>query len=177
MSRSASWSFRAIVAALGLALWAALPERVALGADAPKRPNILFLFSDDQRADTIAALGNEHIRTPNLDRLVGSGSACTRAYCMGADQGAVCVPSRAMLMTGRTLFRVSSELKGQTTWPEMFARAGYATFLTGKWHNGPESARRAFDEGRAVFFGGMGDPYELPVQDFAAGGSSDPRDS
>src|SRR6516225_8945899 len=59
------------------------------------KPNILFLFSDDQRADTIAALGNEHIQTPNLDRLVQQGTVCSRAYCMGALQGAVCVPSRA----------------------------------------------------------------------------------
>src|SRR5438270_299863 len=93
-------------------------------ADA-KKPNVLFLFSDDQRADTIAALGNQHIQTPNLDRLVKQGTTCTRAYCMGALQGAVCVPSRAMLMSGRTLFHVSQSLKDQTTWPEMFAKAGY----------------------------------------------------
>jgi arylsulfatase A-like enzyme len=139
-------------------------------ADPPSKPNVLFLFSDDQRADTIAALGNKYIQTPNLDRVVRQGTVCTRAYCMGAQQGAVCVPSRAMLMSGRTLFRVSTTLKDQPTWPETFAKAGYATFITGKWHNGPESARRAFAQGRAVFFGGMGDPYHLPVQDFQAGG-------
>ncbi|HWG47604.1 MAG TPA: sulfatase-like hydrolase/transferase [Gemmataceae bacterium] len=137
-------------------------------ADAPatRHPNVLFLFSDDQRADTIAALGNQHIRTPNLDRLAGEGTVCTRAYCMGAKQGAVCVPSRAMLMTGRTLFRVHSDFKDQPTWPEAFHKAGYSTFLTGKWHNGPQSAQRIFAEGRSVFFGGMGDPYKLPVCDF-----------
>jgi arylsulfatase A-like enzyme len=139
-------------------------------AGEPKKPNILFLFSDDQRADTIAALGNKHIQTPNLDRLVRQGTVCTRAYCMGAQQGAVCVPSRAMLMSGRTLFRVSTTLKDQATWPEMFGKAGYTTFITGKWHNGPESARRSFAEGKAVFFGGMGYPYKLPVQDFKKGG-------
>src|SRR4051794_12636467 len=100
-----------------------------LAADAPRKPNVLFVFSDDQRADTIAALGNEHIRTPTLDRLVGQGTTFTRAYCMGSQQGAVCVPSRAMLMSGRTLFHVSDSLKGQTTWPEMFAKAGYRTFM------------------------------------------------
>ena len=73
-------------------------------ADGPARPNILLLLSDDQRADTIAALGNPQISTPNLDRLVREGTAFTRAYCMGSMQGAVCVPSRAMLLTGRTLF-------------------------------------------------------------------------
>ena len=133
-----------------------------------EKPNILFFFTDDQRADTIAALGNEHIRTPNLDRLVAQGTTFTRAYCMGAQQGAVCVPSRAMLMTGRMLFRVKENLAGQTTWPEMFAKAGYTTFITGKWHNGGESLLRAFQQGRALFLGGMGNPYKLPLQDISA---------
>jgi len=101
--------------------------------------NILFLFSDDQRADSIAALGNGRVRTPNLDRLVSRGTTFTRAYCMGAMQGAVCVPSRAMLMTGRSLFRIHEQLKEQETWPERFAAAGWRTFITGKWHNGAAS--------------------------------------
>jgi arylsulfatase A-like enzyme len=138
----------------------------AVSGAEPRRPNVLVLFSDDQRVDTIHALGNEHIQTPNLDRLTQEGTVFTRAYCMGALQGAVCVPSRAMLMSGRTLFRVSTKLEGQTTWSEAFGKAGYATFMTGKWHNEPASARRAFQVGRNVFFGGMGDPYKLPVTDF-----------
>src|SRR5256885_10923043 len=118
----------ALVAAfLGMGA-APLPSPGALAGERASHPNILFLFSDDQRADTIHALGNTHIQTPNLDRLVTEGTTFTRAYCMGAQQGAVCVPSRAMLMTGRTLFRVKTNLQGQTSWPEMFARAGYSTF-------------------------------------------------
>ena len=131
------------------------------------RPNVLFLFSDDQRADTIAALGNPHARTPNLDRLAAQGTAFTRAYCMGALQGAVCIPSRAMVLTGRTLFRIKGNLAGQTTWPEMFAQSGYATFMTGKWHNDAESAVRVFQQGQVIFVGGMGDPYKLSVQDIS----------
>jgi arylsulfatase A-like enzyme len=140
----------------------------ALAGDRPARPNILFLFSDDQRADTIHALGNSHIQTPRLDHLVTEGTTFTRAYCMGALQGAVCVPSRAMLITGRTLFRVKTNLQGQTTWPEMFARAGYSTFITGKWHNEAPGLLRSFAQGRAIFLGGMGDPYKLPVEDISA---------
>lgn len=145
---------------------------VAVGAMAGEavRPNILFLFSDDQRFDTIAALGNGRVRTPNLDRLVDRGTTFTRAYCMGAMQGAVCVPSRAMLMTGRTLFRAHDQLKDQDTWPERFAAAGWRTFITGKWHNGGASVTRVFDDGRAVFLGGMTDPLTAKVQEFSAHG-------
>ncbi len=127
--------------------------------------NVLLIFSDDQRADTIGALGNPHIETPNLDKLVQRGTAFTRAYCMGGLQGAVCVPSRAMLMTGRPLWRIQEQLKDQRTWPEQFTAAGYATFITGKWHNGRESLLRVFPAGRAIFLGGMGDPFSLPLQD------------
>ncbi len=134
------------------------------------KPNILFLFSDDQRADTIHALGNAAISTPNLDALVGRGTAFTRAYCMGSRVPAVCMPSRAMLMTGRTLFRADLGLKGQETWPEQFAAAGYSTFITGKWHNQAASVTRAFQQGKAVFIGGMSGhkPTELVVQDISA---------
>lgn len=139
------------------------------GSNAAPRPNVLVLFSDDHRADTIAALGNRHIRTPNLDRLVRGGTTFTRAYCMGSMHGAVCMPSRAMLMTGRSLFRIRENMQGQETWPEAFAREGYATFITGKWHNGEPSVKRAFQQGKAVFIGGMGWPYELPVRDLIGG--------
>src|SRR5687767_12431362 len=139
---------------LALMAIAILAAPATLHASPPqKRPNVLFLFSDDQRADTIAALGNPHIQTPNLDRLVKRGASFTRAYCMGSMQGAVCVPSRAMLLSGRTLFRVPGNLKGVTTWPEMFARAGYRTFMTGKWHNQQGSALRTFMFGKSVFLG------------------------
>ena len=136
----------------------------AIFAAEPRR-NVLFIFSDDQRADTIHALGNDHIETPHLDSLVRRGTAFTRAYCMGGMQGAVCVPSRAMLMTGRSLWRIDTEMKSQGTWPEKFAKAGYATFITGKWHNGKESLLRIFPAGEAIFLGGMGDPFNLPLQD------------
>jgi arylsulfatase A-like enzyme len=137
-------------------------------AEASRRPNVLILFADDQRADTIAALGNPNIRTPNIDGLAVQGTAFTRTYCMGSLQGAVCVPSRAMLMTGRTLFRIKEDLQGQPTWPEAFAKEGYSTFITGKWHNQAPSALRVFQAGKAVFLGGMGDPYHLPIQDISA---------
>ena len=82
------------------------------GAAPVKRPNVLFLFTDDQRFDTIRALGNPEIETPNLDRLAARGVAFTHAHIMGGTGGAICIASRAMLLTGRTLFRAPNNLGG-----------------------------------------------------------------
>ncbi|MFQ6130624.1 MAG: sulfatase-like hydrolase/transferase [Armatimonadota bacterium] len=130
-----------------------------------KRPNVLILFSDDQRFDTIHALGNEHIITPNLDALVRGGVAFTHAHIMGSMQGAVCVPSRAMLLTGRTLFRCQPLEEGMT-FPEVFRADGYTTFATGKWHNGAPAFARGFSAGADIFMGGMNDHWRTPVHDF-----------
>src|SRR5262245_53990441 len=129
------------------------------------RPNILFLLADDQRFDTIRALGNKEIVTPHLDKLVSRGTTFTRAYIMGGDNAAVCVPSRAMLLTGRTLFHAQPFVKG-TTLPEIMRQSGYATFGTGKWHNPPEVYSWGFTAGSNIFFGGMSDHLKVPVSDF-----------
>jgi len=124
-----------------------------------RRPNLVVLFSDDQRFDTLAALGNHEIRTPHLDGLIKRGTAFTRAHIMGSMHGAVCMPSRAALMTGRTLFHLEKNggliPPGHVMLPELLREAGYTTFGTGKWHNGRESFARAFDSGGSIFFGGM----------------------
>ena len=104
-----------------------------------QRPNVLFLFTDDQRSDTIHALGNERIRTPNIDRLVEGGLSFTNAYIMGATSMAVCTPSRACLFSGRTLWNLESQglydfaiPERYTTMTEVFLQNGYTTFATGK---------------------------------------------
>ena len=71
-----------------------------------KRPNVLFLLTDDQRAGTIHALGNDVIQTPNMDWLVHEGTSFTRAHIPGGTASAVCMPSRAMINSGRTLFHL-----------------------------------------------------------------------
>ncbi|HXG09979.1 MAG TPA: sulfatase-like hydrolase/transferase [Gemmataceae bacterium] len=156
-----------ILAVLSLAGFL-LPD-VPSFADAPRRPNILFLFADDQRADTIGAWGNRHIQTPNLDRLVARGFSFRNNYCFGSNSGAVCVPSRAMLLTGRTWFDVSANLDGAKLLPELLHEHGYTVFATGKWHNGQPSFLRAFPRGRSVFFGGMNDHTRTLVADVQDG--------
>ena len=133
---------------------------------AAKRPNVVFLFSDDQRYDTIHALGNDLIRTPNLDALVAAGTAFTNPYIMGGTGGAICVCTRAMVLSGRTLWHVPDNCAGFPLWPEVFQKAGYTTFGIGKWHNGPASYARCFSGGGTIFFGGMADHLKVPVQDF-----------
>lgn len=138
------------------------------------RPNIIFLLADDMRADTIAALGNPNIQTPNLDRLVARGTSFTRAYIMGGLQGAVCVPSRAMMLSGRPLFRISEQLKDTTTWPMVLRAGGYETFGCGKWHNGPASYAASFPNGKSVFLGGMNNHFRVPVRDVMPDGKLTP---
>ena len=132
-------------------------------ASAAPKPNILFLFNDDQRADTIAALGNPIIKTPNLDRLCKQGAAFTRAYMQGGFNGATCVPSRAMLLSGQSLFHVDEKMMRHTTWPAAFGKAGYQTFATGKWHNGIPSLAASFQNARGIFAGGMTNPMNGKV--------------
>jgi arylsulfatase A-like enzyme len=136
----------------------------------PDKPNILFLLTDDQRFDTIHALGNKEIITPNMDRLVANGTAFTHAHIPSGTSGAVCMPSRAMLHTGRTLFHIQDMgqqiPENHTTLGEAFRSAGYRTFGTGKWHNGPASYARSFSDGKAIFFGGMWDHWNVPLCHF-----------
>src|SRR6187549_3453966 len=146
----------------------------ATAAPATPRPNVLFFFCDDQRADTIAALGNPHIKTPNLDRMVKRGVAFRRAYMMGGMQGATCVPSRAMLLSSRSLFHVDEKLMRDETWPAAFGRAGYTTFLSGKWHNKPPSIPKAFQRARSVFTGGMTDPMQAKLGHLEQGAMTAP---
>lgn len=139
-----------------------------------KQPNILFFFTDDQRFDTIGALGNKAVKTPNIDRLVAGGTAFTHAHIPSGTSGAVCMPSRAMLHTGRTLFHIEgageSIPERHTTLGECLRKAGYQTFGTGKWHNGKESFNRSFSAGDEIFFGGMADHWNVPAHHYDPSG-------
>ena len=147
---------------------------VTVSLAAAPTTNVIFIFADDQRADTISALGNPIIKTPNLDRLVKRGVAFNRAYMQGGNQGATCVPSRAMLLSGRSLAQIDEKLLKHETWPHAFGAAGYATFAAGKWHNGPPSITKSFQQARALFVGGMANPMKAPTSDMLPTGKLTP---
>ena len=130
-------------------------------------PNILVLFTDDQRFDTIGALGAGEVETPNLDRLAECGTAFTHAHIPGGTTGAICMPSRAMLHTGRDLFHIEGTGEeipaGHVLLGEHLAAHGYRTWGTGKWHNGAASFNRSFQDGAEIFLGGMEDHWNVPA--------------
>lgn len=107
-------------------------------------PNILFLFADDYTFDAIHALGNATIETPNLDRLVRNGTHFTQAFNMGGWNGAVCLASRAMIITGKSIWRAKAHTDQwldkkntegiDSSWGKLMEQKGYQTFMTGKWH-------------------------------------------
>jgi len=101
---------------------------------AEDKPNIMFIFADDQTYESIGAYGLTEVKTPNLDRLVDRGVSFTRTYNMGAWGGAVCVASRAMLNTGAFVNRAQKMTKTVPQWAELMQGGGYTTYMTGKWH-------------------------------------------
>src|SRR5712691_9667798 len=118
-------------------------------AETKLRPNVLFLFADDMRADSIAALGNSTVKTPNLDTLVRRGFVMRNAYCFGGNSAAVCTPSRNMLLSGNAYFRwkdfVPPGMKNSKpggiapgdapNFPLSMKDAGYVTYHHGKKGN------------------------------------------
>ena len=126
--------------------------------DAKPRPNVLFLFADDMRADSIAALGNSTVKTPNLDTLVKRGFAMRNAYCLGGNSAAVCTPSRNMLLSGNAFFRWKDfappnnpKQKGAISpgdgpnFPLSMKEAGYLTYHHGKKGNTAPLIQAKFD--------------------------------
>ena len=105
----------------------------------PKPPNILFILTDNQRADLLGCAGNPIIHTPNMDRLAEGGTRFNNAFCTNA----LCAPSRATVLTGAFShingIRGNSEVSGHIetldpkvpTFPELLQEAGYQTRLVG----------------------------------------------
>lgn len=138
-------------------LWFCLfwTSRPIQSADA-KRPNFLFIIADDQSPfDLKVYQPDSALQTPNIDRLAKEGMVFEGAYHMGSFSGAVCTPSRHMIMCGRTVWHLPiapGALKQgrcppnveQQTIPAVFNRAGYATMRTCKMGNSYEAANKLF---------------------------------
>ena len=132
---------------------------VGAGASAQQRMNVLFILTDDFQNNAIRALGREDVHTPNIDYIYSQGTAFTNCYTNGAIGGALSMPSRAMIMTGRGVLEIAQDgwviAPRHTMLPEQLRREGYRTFETGKWHSDFESFNRAFSEAENIYFGGM----------------------
>ncbi len=142
---------REFLKALGLAGGAAvLGEGIATAAG--RRPNLLFIWTDEQRSDTMACYGNSFIKAPNLNRLAGTSFVFERAYCAQP----LCSPSRATILTGmwphtHGLIRNNVPLpKEHPTIAEMLGDDYHSAYY-GKWHLGDEYvAQRGFAEWKSI---------------------------
>ena len=110
-----------------------------------------------------------------LDKLVENGTNFTQAHIPGATCGGVCLPSRAMLHTGKTLFHLQKNgsyiPEEHTLMGEVLQKEGYETYGVGKWHNGTQSYARSFTDGDEIMFGGMADHWNVPICDFDPDGN------
>ncbi|MGC6424163.1 MAG: sulfatase-like hydrolase/transferase [Lentimonas sp.] len=110
-----------------------------LQVSAEQKYNILFLLSDDHAYDALGLMSDGYVQTPTMDTLASEGVYFERAYNMGAWSGAVCVASRTMLNSGKSLWNAqrlawSNELGNQISWSQRMKAVGYTTYFTGKWH-------------------------------------------
>lgn len=104
-----------------------------------KKPNILWIMTDQCRYDCLGFMGNKIVQTPNLDRIASEGIIFTNTFC----QSPVCMASRASLFTGRYPSTINVRGMGilppsETTFPEFLRHHGYYTACSGKLHFTPE---------------------------------------
>ncbi|MFZ2148003.1 MAG: sulfatase-like hydrolase/transferase, partial [Sedimentisphaerales bacterium] len=128
--------------AAALCLTGCESELAALGAAAKRRPSIIFLLTDDQRADTMGCAGNPIIQTPNMDALAANGVRFRNAFVTTS----ICASSRASIFTGQWTRRHGiidfgthfSEAALVQTYPMLLSRDGYRIGFIGKYGVGPE---------------------------------------
>lgn len=134
-----------------------LGEKIQATELAEKHPNILFIFTDDQRWDAMSCTGNEEIHTPNIDSIAARGTRFSNAFVTLS----ICSPSRAAALTGRynsengvTVVGKGTMNPGEVTFAHLLKQAGYRTGVTGKWHLGNTPADCGFDFSSTCFSNG-----------------------
>jgi arylsulfatase A-like enzyme len=174
--------FCSSIAALFLLVYPGI-NRIDQPLEELPKPNILFIFTDDQSYSSVNKLGNKDVSTPNMDILVKNGISFSNAYIMGGSSPAICSPSRAMLFSGLTLWNLENQgmygfeiSEKYRTLPQVFRENGYTTFATGKNEPGRKGHfARSFSQGDKILFRGMtGSQYELPLSPFSPEGDYSP---
>ncbi len=141
------------------------------------KPNVIVIYTDDHRFSGVHALGGQSVKTPHLDQLAENGIVFTKTYLMGAFTGATCIPSRAMLLTGRNLFNLSGQghtiPEHHTTMGQAFMNAGYYAYHVGKWHQDLKSLARSFNHGAKVSGtpAYLTDQFRMPYSDWKTDGN------
>ena len=148
------------------------------------RPNIVVIITDQQAADAMSCAGNEHLRTPAMDRVAGGGVLFRNAYCAHP----LCTPARMCMMTGRhshetgVVFNCMTHPVSVPMLGRAIAGAGYDTGYVGKWHltvptddpsqHGFESVRYA--NARATPIRPADGDYPMAATEFLAQDRTDP---
>jgi arylsulfatase A-like enzyme len=131
--------------------------------------NLICILADDHRASAFGHAGAEPVDTPSLDALAAAGCRFPQLRIEGGRCRAVCIPTRASLITGCSVVTACADPEGRTLkadaplLPALLRRRGYHCEHIGKWHQDLAALRRGFDHGRHVFTAGMADHRALPV--------------
>ncbi|MBL8826719.1 MAG: arylsulfatase [Planctomycetaceae bacterium] len=174
--RLVTWSL------ISVGLFIAVGPASIFAAPIGKRPNIVFVITDDQGYGDLGRHGNPILKTPNLDKLYDESVRFTDFHV-----SPTCSPTRSAIMTGRHEFKngVTHTIQererltlGATTIAQLLKQAGYRTGIFGKWHLGDEDAyqpgRRGFDEVFIHGAGGIGQTYPGSCGDAPANRYFDP---
>ncbi len=137
------------------------PGNAVVDTSANKRPNILFIFSDDHAYQAISAYGSKINQTPNIDRIAKAGMRFDRCYVTNS----ICGPMRAVIQTGKYshlngFIHNQNKFNGhQQTFPKLLQSAGYQTAVVGKWHLGEHMPPQGYDYSEVLIDQG---PYYNP---------------